>query len=135
MDLTFLVTADTHDLARPGDTIELGIAQGSTTTVSVTDETHTFTLDQSGAGNATGDDLTVGISGWYDPLQTGVADFGTLRFSKALLNGSAFGSFGTASYIYEYDLETSTGTPRTLQISTSKFGGNEESFSLVFKHS
>jgi hypothetical protein len=130
-----VVTADTHDLARPGDTIELGIAQGSTTTVSVTDETHTFTLDQSGAGNATGDDLTVGISGWYDPLQTGVADFGTLRFSKALLNGSAFGSFGTASYIYEYDLETSTGTPRTLQISTSKFGGNEESFSLVFKHS
>jgi hypothetical protein len=61
-----------------------------------------------------------------------VPNFGTLRFSNAMLSGSPFDSYGTASNIDQFDRYSSAGK---LQIATGPFAANKESFQTVFKHS
>jgi hypothetical protein len=65
------VKNDPSQAAHPGDKIELSIAQGSASTVSLIDVTHKFQVKQTGAGDATGDDLLVGEDAWDDPTAGG----------------------------------------------------------------
>lgn len=124
------------DKAYPGDKVKLSITQSdSATDVSANDLTHKFDVKRTAAGNATGDDLLVGEDAWDDPTQLGVPDFGTLSFSNALLNGSPFGSFGSASSLVQYDRYTSTAASGKLEIATSPFASNKESFKTTFKRS
>jgi hypothetical protein len=128
------VTNFPHNPAHPGDKIELGIAQSSSsTTAAVTDMTHKFTVHQTGAGNSTGNDLFVGLGAWNDSTELGVPDFGTLSMSKALLSGSPFGSFGTPSDLRRYDRYTSSDSSGAIQIATGAFAGNHEDFQLTYK--
>jgi|GEM_PF-2700427 len=129
------VTNYPSDGARPGDKIDLSVTQSfAATTVTVTDVTRGFAVKQTGAGGGTGVDLLVGLGAWNDQQQASVPTFGTVSFSDAMLNGSPFGSFGTASNLERFDRYTSSSAG-TLQIATGAFAGDKTAFDVSFKHS
>jgi hypothetical protein len=116
--------------ARAGDTVVLKLTINSTKTeVSVADKTTKSASKKLTAAGGTGGVCWAGDA----PVSSnrgllGVPNFGTLTFSHTVLNGQPL---GTESPLRQYDRYRG----KTLQIKTSRFAGDEETFKTTFKHS
>jgi hypothetical protein len=120
------------DVARPGDRIEFAVSQSvSKVTGSVIDLTHKFIATSNGAGGGTSEGITAGDFPVTPGATSDVPNFGTLRFSSALINGYPFGSAETG--LQADDLYASSTGP--LQIKTIYSASSNEAFATVFEHS
>lgn len=117
--------------AHPGDTIILKVFINSTRTVVTTlDNATKVKRTMTGPGSTTLAYPAVGEDGWGDKSQGlwGVPDFGHITFSRTVISGDAFGS---APGLIQWDRYKGS----TLQIKTSSFASDQETFKTVFKHS
>jgi hypothetical protein len=119
---------------RRGDTVALHVSQSSASTVvSATDKSRNGVKKTlHGAGNTVGGGPWVGDTAWDNPGELGVPDFGKLHFSKAKLNGMAFGTAGGSALVRYYRAKGTT--LQTIQIKTGKLIAGK-SFTTTFKHS
>jgi hypothetical protein len=120
------------DLARPGDRIEFAVSQSvSIVTGSVIDLTHKFIATSNGSGSGTSEGIVAGDFPVTPGATSGVANFGTVSFSSALINGYPFGAAETGLQVD--NLYASSGG--ALQIKTTYSSSNKEAFTTVFQHS
>jgi hypothetical protein len=117
--------------AHPGDKIVLKASVNATRTVLTTlDKTTKIKRTLTGPGSTTLAYPSVGDDG-HSTKSTGlwgVPKFRTLKFSQTVLNGQPFAS---SPDLVQWDRYRGT----TLQIKTSLFGSDQETFKTVFKHS
>lgn len=115
----------------PGDMVKVQVARSaSKVTVSLLDKKHKIKLTRHGAGGTADVAPLLGDDYWKAKGRAvGVPDFGALAFSHSLLNGSPFGKSSSAT---RYDRVNKKGT---VQIETTRFAKNHESFKTIFKHS
>jgi hypothetical protein len=120
------------DVAHPGDTIEFAVSQSvSKVTDSVIDMTHKFIATSNGAGSGTSEGILAGDFPVASGTTYSAPNFGTLRFSSALINGYPFGSAETG---LQAD-NLSAGSTSPLQIKTTYSPSDKEAFATVFEHS
>lgn len=119
------------DRVAPGDTVKVQVSRSaSRVVVSLVDKAHKIKLRRHGAGFTADVAPLLGDDYWKAKGRAaGVPHFGTLNFSHSLLNGSPFGKSSAAT---RYDRVNKKGT---LQIETTAFAKNHESFKTIFKHS
>jgi hypothetical protein len=118
--------------AHPGDKVVLEAAATKTeTTVSVTDDTHSFSKTKTGAGFSTFVGYPwIGDVTWSIKSRVlRVPNFGKIQFSYSTMNGEPFGSH---TGMEQFDRYNPTRT--VLQIKTGAFATDQESFSTFFKH-
>jgi hypothetical protein len=119
--------------AHAGDTVVLEARATTTeTTVSVIDETHSFSRTKAGAGYSRLvaypwiGDVTWSTNGGV----LRVPDFGEITFSHSTAGGKPFGAVSPQERFNRY-----SANKARLQIKTSPYASDNESFSTVFKHS
>lgn len=138
IEVQYVSKVYTAHTAHRGDKIAFKLTESTANvTATVVDETHKFTVTQTGAGSGTGYGLRVGDSSVYEGTRKfGVPNFGTLTFSHALANGSTstpgpFKALGPSGF----NMVTGPGTSGPVQVKTNPFASNGETFATVFKHS
>jgi hypothetical protein len=118
--------------AHAGDTVVLKASvQATGTTLSVVDKTTKHSKKLTGAGHTSTLNPWAADTGWVNKSEGGlepVPNFGKIAFAHTLLDGAPFGN---AAGLVQYDRYRHS----TLEISTSAFQGNQETFSTVFHHS
>lgn len=116
--------------AHPGDKVTLHVSQSAKrTVVSVKDVSRSgVSKTLHGAGSKQGSSPWVGTTGWVNPGLLGVPKFGKIHYSGSTLDGTPFASAASVARWNRYK-------GSTLQIETSAFASNHESFTTTFKHS
>lgn len=132
------VNGHRHDypkaVAHPGDMVTLeavGDPLPGETTVSVFDQTHSFSKTKNGTGYS-----SFVANPWIGDLARrtksgaalGVPNFGEIDFTTATLNGTPFGSLTPQVRVNRYNATT-------LQIKTGAYDASEQAFASIFKHS
>ncbi len=121
-------------LAREKDTIVVTVTESATrATLSIVDKTHRFTITRRGHGNGSSELYYpwVGSTSWYtsNKYELGVPQFRPLNYAKALLQGEPLN--GGMYTLSEYERYSGS----TLQVATTPFGPDNESFSNLYEHS
>lgn len=127
----------------PGDTVVVSLTGGSSSsTASVVDKTHKSASEKrTGPGLEEFGSPAIFDWPWYlaganeEGNLAGVPDFGTLHFSASKYAGQPFNSSTYSGQVVGYSRYKGFNKPVKLEIKTSPFASDNESFTTVFKHS
>jgi hypothetical protein len=134
---------------QPGDKVVLSAGGNSTSSrVSIVDKTHKG-ANENRVGPSVNEVNSPAVFDWpwvqgvflllggQPPPPVGVPNFGKVHFSASAFARKPLNSSNYASVVYafnRYSYSQQTGSPEFLQIATTPFASDDESFTTVFEH-